>query len=169
MKGMREKVRQKGAPEARSDWHAMTVPDALQTLAAKRAGLTAESVQQRRHRWGPNTLPRKPPATVLRIALRQFTSPLIYVLAAAAFASAFLGDYKDAAFITAVLLINGLIGTIQETRAEHASQALQQLLRIRATVRRDGHVVEIDAEELVPGDIVFLESGNRVPGVCVPT
>ena len=86
MKGTREKVRKKGAPEARSDWHAMTVPDALQTLAAKRAGLTAESVQQRRHRWGPNTLPRKPPATVLRIALRQFTSPLIYVLAAAAFA-----------------------------------------------------------------------------------
>jgi Ca2+-transporting ATPase len=170
MKGTREKVRQKGAPEARSDWHAMTVPDALQTLAAKRAGLNAESVQQRRHRWGPNTLPRKPPATVLRIALRQFTSPLIYVLAAAAFASAFLGDYKDAAFITAVLLINGLIGTIQETRAEHASQALQQLLRIRATVRRDGHVVEIDAEELVPGDIVFLESGNRVPAdlrLCV--
>ncbi len=166
----RETVRNTTLPGADSAWHASSVPDVLHSLDAKRAGLTAESVRHRRNRCGPNTLPRKPPATVMRIALRQFTSPLIYVLAAAAFASAFLGDYKDAAFITAVLLINGLIGTIQETRAEHASQALQQLLRIRATVRRDGHVREIDAEELVPGDIVYLESGNRVPAdlrLCV--
>jgi magnesium-transporting ATPase (P-type) len=144
-------------------WHARTAPETLQELGAKRAGLTSDSVRTRRTRFGPNTLPRRRPPTVLRIALRQFASPLIYVLAAAAVASVFLGEFKDAAFITAVLLINGLIGTIQESRAERASQALQQLLRIRATVRRDGHVSEIDAEEVVPGDIVFLESGNRVP------
>jgi magnesium-transporting ATPase (P-type) len=74
-----------------------------------------------------------------------------------------IGDVKDAAFIAGVLVLNALIGAYQEWRADQSSQALQQLLQIRAAVHRDGDVCELNAEELVPGDVVWLESGNRVP------
>jgi P-type Ca2+ transporter type 2C len=97
------------------------------------------------------------------VALRQFRSPLIYILAAAAVVSILVDHPEDALFIGIVLALNGTIGTWQEWRAEQHSRALQQLLHIRAAVIRDGEVIEIDAEELVPGDVVRLESGNRVP------
>src|SRR5690606_29578245 len=88
---------------------------------------------------------------------------LIYILAAAAAFSIIVAEYTDAAFIGVVLLINALIGSIQEWKAERASRALQKLIVTRATVMRDGESVELDASELVPGDIVWLESGNHVP------
>jgi len=141
----------------------MQVPDVLVLLDAHRDGLDTNVARARMEKFGPNAMPRRPPPTLAAIALRQFRSPLIYLLGAAALISALLQEYKDAAFIAAVLVINAIIGTVQETRAEQASRALQQLLRIRGTVRRDGEVQEIDAEAIVPGDIVFLESGNRVP------
>jgi len=134
----------------------------LATLACSAEGLSAGEAAERLRRDGPNTLPRKPPPSLAEIVLRQFRSPLIYLLAAAAVVSVALEEIRDAAFIGGVLLINALIGSFQESRAERASQALQSLLRIRATVRRDGQVREIDAEEVVPGDVVYLESGNRV-------
>jgi magnesium-transporting ATPase (P-type) len=95
--------------------------------------------------------------------LRQFRSPLIYLLGLAALVSIFIGDIKDAGFIIAVLAINTLIGSYQEWRAEQNSRALQKLLKIHASVMRDGEICEINAEELVPGDVVWLESGNRIP------
>jgi len=107
-------------------------------------------------------LPTEPVPGALRIALRQLRSPLVYVLLAAAAAAFALGDYSDAAFIGVVLLLNSSIGGWQEWRAERQSQALQRMLRVRATVLRDGRAIEVDAEELVPGDIVALESGQRV-------
>ena len=94
--------------------------------------------------------------------LRQFINPLIYILVIAAVVCVIIGDVKDAAFIAAVLAINAVIGTYQEWRAEKSSHALKKLLRIRQVVR-DGEVREVGAEEVVPGDIVWLESGNRVP------
>lgn len=141
----------------------MTATDVLRVLNAAREGLDSGRVERRLKRHGPNEMPRRPPPTIATIALRQFRSPLIYLLVAAAAVSLFLKEYKDAAFIAGVLVINAIIGTIQEAKAERASRALQQLLRISATVRRNGEVLEIDAEQLVPGDIVYLESGNRVP------
>ena len=145
------------------DWHAMSASEALVELRSTPKGLDHGQVSRRLERHGRNEMPRRPPPTIAAIALRQFRSPLIYLLGAAALISLFLQEYKDAAFITGVLLINAIIGTIQEAKAERASQALQQLLRTSGTVRRDGEVREIDAEEIVPGDIVYLESGNRVP------
>ncbi len=145
------------------NWHTMPAEDALRTLGSARDGLDAGQVARRLERHGRNELPRRRPPTIAAIALRQFRSPLIYLLGVAAGISLFLREFKDAAFIAGVLVINAIIGTTQEAKAERASQALQKLLRIRGTVRRDGKVVEVDAEEIVPGDIVFLESGNRVP------
>ena len=133
------------------------------SLDAKPGGLTEVEAAQRLKKFGPNELPHAPRPTWWQIALRQFRSPLIYILAVAAAVSIAIGEPTDAGFIAAVLGLNALIGGYQEWRAEKSTQALQQLLRIRAAVMRDGEVSEIDAEKVVPGDTVWLESGNRVP------
>jgi Ca2+-transporting ATPase len=145
------------------DWFAMDLADVLDTLGTATGGLSDAEAASRLEEHGPNTLPRREPPGLLEIVLRQFKSPLIYLLGIAAGVSLVIGEVKDAAFIMGVLLINAIIGTVQEARAERASQALQQLLRIRAAVRRSQRVLDVDAETLVPGDIVYLESGNRVP------
>jgi len=129
----------------------------------RHAGLTSAEAAARLARHGPNVLPSEPPTGVLEMALRQLKSPLIYVLLAAALVALALGDVSDAGFIGVVLLLNSVIGGWQEWRAEQQSQALQQMLHVRATVLRDGRAVEIDAERVVPGDVVALESGQRVP------
>ncbi len=147
----------------RRDWFAMDLEDVLDSLGTKVGGLSDDEAVSRLAQFGPNTLPRREPPGLVEIMLRQFRSPLIYLLAIAAAVSLVIGEAKDAAFIMGVLLINAIIGTIQEARAEKASQALQQLLRIRAAVRRSERVLDVDAETLVPGDVVYLESGNRVP------
>ena len=95
--------------------------------------------------------------------MQQFRSPLIYILGIAAAVSVAIGEPTDAGFIAAVLGLNAVIGGYQEWRAEKSTQALQQLLQIRAAVMREGEVSEVDAEQVVPGDTVWLESGNRVP------
>jgi len=128
-----------------------------------RPGLGSEEARVRLAQHGRNVLPTEPPPGVLEIGLRQLRSPLIYVLLAAAAAAFALGDYSDAGFIGVVLLLNSCIGGWQEWNAEQQSQALQRMLRVRATVLRDGRLVEVDAEEVVPGDVVALESGQRVP------
>jgi magnesium-transporting ATPase (P-type) len=129
----------------------------------QRLGLGSEEARRRLAQHGPNVLPSEPRPGVLEIGLRQLKSPLIYVLFAAAVAALALGDFGDAGFIGVVLLVNSCIGGWQEWNAERESQALQRMLRVRATVLRDGRLVEVDAEEVVPGDVVALESGQRVP------
>jgi Ca2+-transporting ATPase len=141
----------------------MDLAAVLDTLGTATGGLSDEEAASRLAHYGPNTLPRREPPSLFKIVLRQFRSPLIYLLGIAAGVSLVIGEVKDAAFIMGVLLINAIIGTVQEARAEKASQALQQLLRIRAAVRRSHRVLDVDAETLVPGDVVYLESGNRVP------
>lgn len=143
--------------------HSLESQEVLRALECGLDGLSAAEAAARLQQGGPNTLPHKPPPGLTQIVLRQFKSPLIYLLGFAAAVSFALEEYRDAGFITAVLVINAVIGAFQEFRAERASQALQGLLRIRAAVRRDGHLRDIDAEDVVPGDIVYLESGNRVP------
>jgi magnesium-transporting ATPase (P-type) len=155
-----------GDPEAESgqqDWFALELEGVLELLGSEHGGLTDEDAAGRLTQYGPNLLPRRRPPTLPEILLRQFRSPLIYLLGIAAAVSLVIGEVKDAAFILGVLLINAIIGTVQEARAERASQALQQLLRIRTAVRRSQRVLDVDAESLVPGDVVYLESGNRVP------
>ncbi len=118
---------------------------------------------ERLKRQGPNVLPHAPPPTIWAILLRQFRNPLIYILAVAAVIALAMGEVIDAAFIAVVLALNAAVGGYQEWRAEQSTRALQQLLKIRAAVLRNGEQEDIDAEELVPGDVVLLESGNRVP------
>ncbi len=137
--------------------------DVLARLQSTDAGLTKNEAAARLEAQGPNRLPERPPLTFRQLFVRQFASPLIYILAFAAVVAAVAGEFKDAGFIVAVLFINALIGSYQEARAEKSTRALQKVLKTRASVLRDGEVYEIDAEGLVTGDIVWLESGDRVP------
>ncbi|HUE73590.1 MAG TPA: HAD-IC family P-type ATPase [Pirellulaceae bacterium] len=144
-------------------WHSESPESILEALGASPRGLTPAEVERRQQEYGPNLLPEKGPTPLWLIVLRQFASPLIYILVAAAVVSASIGDIKDAAFIAAVLVLNAVIGAYQEWQAEQSSHALKKLLRMHAQVERDGEVREVKAEEVVPGDVLWLESGNRVP------
>ncbi|MFZ9792571.1 MAG: cation-translocating P-type ATPase [Gemmataceae bacterium] len=126
-------------------------------------GLDENEAIVRLQECGPNKLPHQPPPPLWRIILRQFRSALIYILFLAAVVSMAIGDLKDACFIALVLAINAAIGSYQEWCAEQSSQALRKYLQIRASVLRNGEIREINAEDVVPGDVVWLESGNRVP------
>lgn len=144
-------------------WHSIEVSDALVALDSAEEGLTSIEARKRLQSFGPNILPRKAPTPVVFIFLRQFRNPLIYILSIAAVVSLSIGDFKDAGFILAVLLLNAVIGGYQELRAEAGARALEKFLKIHALVLRDKEELEVEAEQLVPGDLVLLESGNRVP------
>lgn len=148
---------------AEQGWHAKGLADVFSAVFASEQGLSQSEADARFVTHGPNAIPEQPMPSWWWILLRQFRSPLIYILLVAAVVSVVIGEATDAAFIFGVLILNAAIGGFQEWRAERSSKALQHLLRIRASVLRDGEVREIDGESLVPGDIVWLESGNRVP------
>jgi Ca2+-transporting ATPase len=143
--------------------HTLTADETLTALDASRHGLTHEIASERLIQYGRNVLPRTKPPGMAMVFLHQFASPLIYVLVAAALLSLVIQEWSDAGFITAVLVINAIIGTIQEYSAQKAASALQELVTTRSRVMREGDSYEINAEEVVPGDIVLLESGDRVP------
>ena len=144
-------------------WHNQELPVLLADFETKPQGLEQDDAAARLLRYGPNRLPERPPRPWWNILLSQFRSPLIYILVLAAGVSLLIGDIKDAGFIVLVLAINATIGCYQEWRAEQSCHALRKFLQIRSAVLRDGEVVEINAQEIVPGDVVWLESGNRVP------
>ncbi len=135
----------------------------LARLGADRRGLTDDEAERRLVEHGPNELPDAGAAPLWRIVLRQFASPLIYVLLVAAGVSAAVGELVDAAFIGLVLLINAGVGAWQEAGAERSAAALRDLVEPRARVLRDGRWQDVPAERLVPGDVVALGSGDRVP------
>jgi len=150
--------------EATRHWHAHTAAEALHVLATPESGLGAAQVRERLAQYGPNRLrPPKARSAWLRL-LAQFHNILIYVLLAAGLATLLLGHFIDAAVIVAVVVINALIGFLQEGKAERALNAVRKLLSPQAMVMRDGQKYAIPAEQLVPGDLVFLQSGDRVPG-----
>ncbi len=144
-------------------WYHLSAADTLAKLAGGADGLSAAEVAKRQQRYGPNQLAgHKKPNPVL-VFLRQFLSPLIYVLLAAVVFSFILGHYADAWVILGVLLLNAVIGYVQEQRAEKAMEALISLAAPQAQVRRDGASQMLAARELVPGDIVILDAGDKVP------
>lgn len=143
--------------------HTESTENILTLLSSSHHGLSLEEAKQRLEQYGINTLPKLKQPGMLIVFFHQFLSPLIYVLFAAAALSIFIQEWSDAGFIFAVLLINAIIGTIQEYSAQQAAAALQNLVKTCSRILRAGESYEIDSEELVPGDIVLLESGDRVP------
>ena len=144
-------------------WHALDPEDALSKLDGNEDGLSADEARRRHERHGPNELPEEDRPGLVRIFLRQFKDPLVYVLLIAGLVSLGLGNLANAAFIGAVLLINSVVGALQEGRAEASASALKEMIRVRARAVRDGREERIDATELVPGDIVRLSAGDAVP------
>jgi Ca2+-transporting ATPase len=144
-------------------WHRLSGDEALARLGSSREGLDEAEAASRLAVHGRNALPEPAGAHPLRVFLHQFANPLIYLLLVAAATSAFLRQYKDAAVIAAVLLINAVIGFVQEHRAERSVRALGRMLVPLARVRRGGREADVESARLVPGDIVLLASGSRVP------
>ncbi len=143
--------------------HALSAERVLSELSATASGLSNPEVVRRQQQYGPNALPRKEPPGLFTVFLNQFKSPLIYVLVAAALVSLLIEEFSDAIFIAAVLLLNAVIGTVQEFSAQRSADALQKMMTTQVRVLREGDAYEINSEEIVPGDIVLLESGELVP------
>ena len=155
---------EQAADTATRAFHAESADDVLQRLEVDADnGLSTELAKRRLDEYGANELPEEGRAGLLRIFARQFTDPLIYILLIAAGVSLTTGGFANTVFILAVLLLNAAVGTFQEHQAESSAQALQAVVRLRPRVRRDGREAEIEARDLVPGDIVVLESGDAVP------
>jgi Ca2+-transporting ATPase len=145
------------------DWWSLTSEEVLQELRARPAGLTAKEAEERLERYGENVLREEARETRLQVFLRQFKSILIAILAIAAVVSFLVGEPQDAAAILIIVVLNALLGYTQEWQAGEAIEALKKMLVQRAVVIRDGEQQEIDASGVVPGDVVLLEMGERVP------
>ncbi|MBM3324255.1 MAG: HAD-IC family P-type ATPase [Calditrichaeota bacterium] len=144
-------------------WHFLEEPDVYEELQSRPEGLSDDEASRRLEFYGPNALPVKEPPTIWVILLHQILNPLIFILLAAAVASLAIGEATDALFILIVIALNSALGAYQEFQAEKSAASLQRLLKIRARIRRNDSEREIPSEEVVPGDIVLLESGNKVP------
>jgi P-type Ca2+ transporter type 2C len=148
----------------RGMWHTSEVAEVLRALGTDAEwGLSDEDATRRLEERGPNELEERGGRSRWTILWEQFTSTMIVILIVAALASAFLGDYEDSIAIAVIVVLNAALGFSQEYRAERAMAALKRLSAPRVRVRREGHVRELAARELVPGDVVLLEAGNLVP------
>ena len=148
-----------GKPRA---WHALTAAEALEALEVEPSGLSETEANARLERYGANRLPEARMLGPLQVFLRQFRSPLIYLLLIAGLLSLVIGDRWDAVFIFGVLLLNATIGSFQELKADASARALRSLVPHTARVRRGGVTRDVASEDIVPGDIVELESGMSV-------
>ncbi|MHB1349063.1 MAG: cation-translocating P-type ATPase [Desulfobulbaceae bacterium] len=144
-------------------WYQQSAAEVFDALRTSERGLGGDEIAARLAAYGVNVLPEEEPVSPFRILLHQFTSPLIYILLIAGIVTLFLQEYIDSGVIFSVVLLNAVIGFIQEHKAEESVRALKKLVVPRAKVVRDGREKEIRSEELVPGDIVLLSSGTMVP------
>ncbi|MCH9736429.1 MAG: HAD-IC family P-type ATPase, partial [Actinomycetia bacterium] len=126
-------------------------------------GLTSDEANERLRRYGPNVLPKASGAGLLKRIVRQFHHPLIYVLLVAGVVTALLQEYVDSVVIFAVVIVNAVVGFIQESKAEAALQSLRAMVHTDARVIRGGREHTIASEQLVPGDLVLVEAGDKVP------
>lgn len=144
-------------------WYKTGIKEIYHSLNTSEKGLTSEEVKKRLEKFGPNKLAEEKDINKFKIFIHQFASPLIYILIIAGIVTILLKEYIDAGVIFAAVIINAIIGYFQEYKAEQSVRALKKMLVPKAKVLRDGVEREINSEELVPGDIVLLYSGIRVP------
>lgn len=156
-------VDNKQQPADKIAWHTLSVEQVFEKLQVSNQGLTLEEVNSRLRHYGHNQLPEIKPSSVLMRFFSQFHNLIIYVLLMTAVITLVLGHLVDSGVIFGVVIINALIGFIQEGKAEDALQAIRNMLSPQASVLREGKQSAIAAEQLVPGDIVALQSGDKVP------
>lgn len=150
-------------PSGEPAWHNLPAEEVLEQVGGGYQGLSSEEAHQRLQSHGPNRLPEAKPRSPLLRFLAQFHNVLIYVLLAAGLVTALLQHWLDAGVILGVVLVNAAIGFIQEGKAEDALRAIRDMLSPHAMVWRDSRLVTVDAADLVPGDLVQLQSGDKVP------
>jgi Ca2+-transporting ATPase len=147
-----------------TEWYRLTAATTAQRLQVDPlTGLDAAEVAARTEQFGPNQLAEAPRRPAWKRFIDQFKDLMVYILLGAAVVSAAVGDYKDPIVIGIVLLINAIMGFVQENKADNAMAALKGMLETIVRVRRGGEVQEVPAQQLVPGDVVLLEAGDRVP------
>ena len=129
----------------------------------KKTGLSAQEAEKKQLQYGKNVLPEEKTVPAIRIFLMQFANPLVYILFLAGLVSLFLHKYFDILLILSVVFLNALMGFFQENKTQKTLTALKKLVKPRAKVLRDGEKIDIEAFDLVPGDVVFLGAGDRVP------
>ncbi len=146
-----------------NSFHSEPVEKVLKKLSSGINGLSHKEAKARLQDFGPNEIPEKKSKHPVLIFLKQFHNILVYILIAAAAISFFIGHAVDTYVILVVILINAIIGFIQENKAEKSIQALKRMIVPYAKVFRGGKLLQVHAKELVPGDIIFLEEGDRIP------
>ncbi len=152
------------APADGKAWHQFPVEHVVQLLGVDlAAGLTDDEVRRRQTKFGPNRVTAQPGPPAWLKFLQQFNQPLVYILLVAVGVTAFLGEWVDASVILGVVLVNAVVGFLQEAKAEKAIASLAQMVATETTVRRDGRTQRIPSTQLVPGDVVLLQAGDRVP------
>lgn len=144
-------------------WHLLSQEQIFEKLNTSLHGLSLDEVQNRIKQYGFNVLPEKKPTSLIRLFLNQFNSPLIFILLVASFIMYAIGETTDAYIILAVLIFNAIVGTIQEGKAQNTLNALKKFVETKATVLRDGTEFIISDREIVPGDIIYLDEGEKVP------
>lgn len=145
------------------DFYRLGIDETLAQLKSDSEGLSEAEATQRQATYGKNVLPTESGTPWYKILLSQFTDLMVIILVAAAVISAFLGDTRDVVVILAIVILNAILGTYQEYQAEKALAALSAMQVPLVRVRRGGEVTQISAEDLVPGDIVVLAEGDRIP------
>ncbi|KPK28811.1 MAG: ATPase, partial [Desulfobacterales bacterium SG8_35_2] len=144
-------------------WETLEIHESFDLLSSSEAGLTSAEAEKRLTEFGPNVLAAEEKIRIFSILLHQFKSPLIYVLLVAAVVTFFLHEYIDMAVIMAVVILNAVIGFIQEVKAEQGVRSLKKMVQAKARALRDRREKELPGSELVPGDVVYLSAGMRVP------
>jgi len=147
----------------RKPWHSFSIEKTFRELESRPDGLRQKEVKERLKKFGPNKLPEEKPFSRIKLFLGQFRSPLIYILLIAGIITLILNDYTDAVVIFGAVLLNTIVGYLQESKASHALDKLKKVLKIRTIVFRDGQEKEIPQDKLVPGDIIFLRAGYKAP------
>ncbi|MDD5022664.1 MAG: cation-transporting P-type ATPase [Candidatus ainarchaeum sp.] len=145
------------------NWHSEDLEEIMDKLGSTRKGLSEGEISEKTKIFGLNELVEKKQVSVIEIFLHQFKSIVVLALIIAAVLSLIMEEYLDVAVIVLVLMVNAIIGTFQEYRAEKALLALKKMAASNATVVRSGKIRKIPSRELVPGDIVLLEEGDKVP------
>ena len=145
------------------NYYSETTEELFELFSTSKRGLSAKEAQKRLEKYGANTLPKQKKPSILKIFLLEFCDPLVLMLLVAIVASVIAGEIVDAIVIAGIILVDAIMGTYQENKANRTAESLANLVRVNINVMRDDRTLPLDAELLVPGDIVLLESGNKIP------
>ncbi|MBO5021851.1 MAG: HAD-IC family P-type ATPase [Clostridia bacterium] len=148
--------------QLKENWHASAENEVLDKMQSSYAGLTSQEASARLEKYGKNLLPRKKPAPFVLLLLKEFINPIVLILLVAMAFSFAVGELLDGFVILGIVLIDAVIGGVQEKRAQRVASSLAGMIKVKAKVLRDGQKVEIDSQNLAIGDIVYLESGDKV-------